>query len=293
MKAKHILILLIVGLASCGRPIAEFTYEFENEYAPAKIKTENQSEKAETYEWDFGDGTQSQEESPEHVYSSSGHYTVTLIAKKGDKTRKTQKDIFVNAPENCLVEIITDYGSMIVQLYDATPRHRDNFISLVEKGYYNDLLFHRVIGGFMIQGGDPDSKGAAPGTALGQGGPGYTIPAEFVDTLIHVKGALAAARTSDSVNPKKESSGSQFYIVHGRTLSPEMLQSIGSRRGHRYSAEHRKIYQEIGGTPHLDGSYTVFGRIIQGLDVIDKIAKVRTTQDRPDKDIKMQMRVIK
>jgi len=154
------------------------------------------------------------------------------------------------------VKIETSKGVMTVILYDDTPLHRDNFIKLVEKGYYNDLLFHRVIKDFMIQGGDPDSKNAPAGQQLGMGGPGYTIPAEILPKYKHKKGALAAARTN---NPEKASSGSQFYIVHNNN-----------------------------GTPHLDGQYTVFGEVIDGFEVIDAIANVKTAPgDRPIEDVKI------
>ena len=183
---------------------------------------------------------------------------------------------------------------MTVQLSNATPLHRDNFIKLAEEGYLDGMLFHRVIEGFMIQGGDPDSKKAKPNQALGMGGPGYTIPAEFVDSLVHVKGALSAARQGDQVNPEKRSSGSQFYIVQGKPLTKDELDMIEARKGIRYTKDQREAYLNIGGTPFLDRDYTVFGHVIKGIDVIDKIAAEETgAQDRPVKDIKMKIRVIK
>jgi len=181
--------------------------------------------------------------------------------------------------------IHTDYGNMEGVLYNETPQHRDNFVKLVKSGFFDGLLFHRVIEGFMIQGGDPDSKNAKPGAALGAGGPGYTVPAEFNPSLIHKKGALSAARQADQVNPKKASSGSQFYIVQGKKQNPSAL-------GANYTADQKTIYSTIGGTPFLDMNYTVFGEIIQGLDIIDKIAAVQKDQrDRPLKDIKMTITI--
>lgn len=181
-------------------------------------------------------------------------------------------------------EISTDYGTMKGILYNETPKHRDNFVKLANEGYYNGTLFHRVIQGFMIQGGDPNSKNAKPGQPLGMGGPGYTVPAEFNTQLIHKKGALAAARTE---NPEKASSGSQFYIVQGRPVSATQL-------GANYTEEQKKIYQTIGGTPFLDNNYTVYGEITEGLDVIDKIAAVQKDgNDRPAKDVKMTIKIIK
>jgi peptidyl-prolyl cis-trans isomerase B (cyclophilin B) len=193
------------------------------------------------------------------------------------------------------VEIQTTKGNMIVMLYDETPLHRDNFVKLAETGFYNDLLFHRVIKEFMIQCGDPESKAAPAGKMLGSGGPGYTIPAEIKPQLIHKKGALAAARTGDQFNPEKASSGSQFYIVQGQIYDENTLNTITTQMRKILSKEQRDIYTTIGGTPFLDNEYTVFGEVIKGLDVIDKIAAVKTMPgDRPVDDVKIiKMTVIK
>jgi peptidyl-prolyl cis-trans isomerase B (cyclophilin B) len=183
------------------------------------------------------------------------------------------------------VLITTDYGNMVVRLYDATPQHRDNFIKLVKQGFYDSLLFHRVINGFMIQGGDPDSKHAQPGVMLGSGDIGYEIPAEFSDTLFHKKGALAAARRE---NPEKKSSGCQFYIVQGKVMNEAELSRFGPM-----NEQKKKAYTTVGGTPFLDNSYTVYGEVIEGLDVIDKIAAVKTAPgDRPVQDVRMKMKLI-
>ena len=246
------------------------------------------------------------------------------------------------------VEITTSYGVIKLKLYNETPLHRDNFIKLIKEGTYNGTLFHRVINEFMIQGGDPNSVGAPADAQLGNGGPGYTIPAEFNSRFIHKKGSLAAARQSDNVNPEKRSSGSQFYIVQGRKYSASDMERLQQRNIQvkkqelmndffqkaensaylvrlteikkaqdqeamnslikeiepiinmeyektptEYTAEQLKAYEEIGGTPHLDGGYTVFGEVIQGLDVIDLIAAVATQPgDRPVTDIKVTMKVI-
>ncbi|MBL4625745.1 MAG: peptidylprolyl isomerase [Flavobacteriales bacterium] len=254
---------------------------------------------------------------------------------------------FMNEPEK-IIEITTGYGIIKVKLYNETPLHRDNFLKLVEDGAYAGTLFHRVINQFMIQGGDPNSVGAEPNVQLGNGGPGYTIPAEFNSKFIHKKGALAAARQPDNVNPKKRSSGSQFYLVHGRKYSATDMERLQQRNINvrkqqlmneffqksenrayltrlteikkaqdkeamktltkeiepiinmeydknpvEYTPEQLKAYAEIGGTPHLDGGYTVFGEVIQGLDVIDKIAAVATLPgDRPITDIKVTMKVL-
>lgn len=296
MKHLFFPILLIGGLAlmlsSCAvKPIAGFTMPTQKVTAPADVTFTNTSKNAESYEWDFGDGKTSTEAAPTHSYNHSGNYTVVLKAKKGNKTITSKQMIQVTAPERCLIEIETEFGTMVAELYNSTPKHRDNFTKLADESYFDDLLFHRVINGFMIQGGDPLSRNAAPGQALGMGGPNYQIPAEFVDSLVHVKGAIAAARTN---NPEKKSSGSQFYIVHGSPVTDAALNQVEAMRGFHYTPEQRAAYLKLGGTPHLDREYTVFGHVIKGLDVIDKIAAVETAPgDRPKKDVKMKIRVIK
>lgn len=199
------------------------------------------------------------------------------------------------------VEIRTTVGTIVVALYNETPLHRDNFLKLVKEQYYDSTLFHRVVPGFMIQGGDPDSKRNTDHmTALGSGGPGYTLPAEIDPLFIHKKGALAAVRLADDENPERRSSGSQFYIVDGSEWSATDLDRISERRNiqdpgheHHYSAEQVKAYAELGGSPHLDGAYTIFGEVIEGWDVIDTICKVSCDQqDRPLTDVRMWMRVL-
>jgi cyclophilin family peptidyl-prolyl cis-trans isomerase len=245
-----------------------------------------------------------------------------------------------------VVTIKTKYGDMTAILYDETPKHKENFIKLAKEKFYDSTLFHRVIQGFMIQGGDPDSKKAKAGQPLGSGGPGYTVPAEINSKYFHEKGALSAARLSDNVNPKKESSGSQFYIVQGTVLKqadvaglkcdqqklmaglgqmyqsqqhPDLFDSLnqiyssGDMQAYQaklYALAPRvekvtgvkiirdvnpakeQVYTTTGGSPHLDGEYTVFGKVIKGLEVIDKIAAVQKGQgDRPAEDISMTVSV--
>jgi len=196
---------------------------------------------------------------------------------------------------NRYVKIECSYGDIIIMLYNETPLHRDNMIKLANEGFYSNQLFHRVITDFMIQGGDPHSVGAARGQRLGTGGPGYTIPAEIHGGLFHKKGALAAARRGDNVNPEKQSSGSQFYIVKGRTFTPDELKLMETRGIHEpFSEEEFDAYTTIGGTPHLDGGYTVFGEIIEGIDVVDKICNAPgDSYDRPLDDIVFNISVIK
>jgi cyclophilin family peptidyl-prolyl cis-trans isomerase len=193
-----------------------------------------------------------------------------------------------------IIKIETNMGDMVIKLYNETPHHRDNMIKLINEGFYNGQLFHRVIKDFMIQGGDPHSVGAEKGQPLGSGGPGYTIPAEFNKNLIHKKGALAAARKGDRDNPEQASSGSQFYLVQGRVLTPEEINILQQRGVANFTRESIEIYTTLGGTPHLDGAYTVFGEIIEGLDVLDSIATMPTdAYNRPLEDVIYSISIIK
>jgi len=288
MSARSIFSLAISAclLAACARPAAKFSLKGDKN-ALEPIEFDNQSENADQYSWDFGDGHTSGAASPTHRYQSSGSYQVRLQATdEKSRSRTVERTVRIAPPKACLVEIQTKYGNMIAKLYDATPQHQDNFTKLAQEGFYDSLLFHRVIEHFMIQGGDPNSKGADPKAALGSGGPGYTLPAEFVDSLVHIKGALSAARTGDAVNPEKRSSGSQFYIVDGQPIDEAALARIESNKGIRYSSQQREAYLEQGGAPFLDGDYTVFGQVIEGLEVIDKLAAVPTDgRDRPLEDL--------
>ena len=184
----------------------------------------------------------------------------------------------------------TSFGDIVVRLSDSTPLHRDNFLKLIKTHYYDSVLFHRVIQNFMIQSGDPDSKHAQPGQPLGNGGPEERIPAEFRQTLFHKKGVIAAARDN---NPEKASSGSQFYIVQGKKFTDAGLDSVEKFRlgGRKLPVEQREVYKTFGGTPHLDQNYTIFGEVVKGLDVVDKIAAVQTSKgndrDRPLQDVRI------
>jgi len=189
------------------------------------------------------------------------------------------------------IKITTDSGVMVLRLYDQTPKHRDNFVKLAGDHFFDSLLFHRVIQGFMIQGGDPLSKSAQPGTPLGMGDVGYTIPAEFDTSLFHKKGALAAARTN---NPEKASSGCQFYIAQGKKYTAAELDGLEMQTGLKFSAAKRKIYETVGGIPFLDMNYTVFGEMESGFDVLDKIAAAPGDGgNRPFTDIRMKIEVVK
>lgn len=198
-----------------------------------------------------------------------------------------------------IVELSTSYGNMYVYLYDETPKHKANFLKLASEGFYDSTTFHRVIAAFMIQGGDPNTQTAEKAHLAGQGGPGYTIDAEIRPELYHRKGVLAAARMGDAANPAKASSGSQFYIVQGKKLNDQELAMAEKQRQMRNPSfklpeEIKEAYRTVGGTPWLDGEYTIFGEVIKGMDVIDKIAAVKTLPgDKPQTDIRISARVIK
>ncbi len=206
-----------------------------------------------------------------------------LLVQVSFAQKKSKKDY--------LVTISTEFGTMYAILYDQTPKHKANFIALADTGFYNGTLFHRIINGFMIQGGDPNSKKAQAGEPLGNGDVGYQVPAEFNEKLFHKKGVLAAARDN---NPEKASSGCQFYIVQGKVLKDEDFAVAERRSGRTIPTDQRQVYKTLGGTPHLDQNYTVFGEVIKGIEVIDTIAaQPRDPGDRPQKDIPMQVKVEK
>jgi len=196
-------------------------------------------------------------------------------------------------PKHDFVKIKTNKGECIIMLYNQTPKHRDNFLKLSNEGFYNGTLFHRVIKEFMIQGGDPDSKTAKPGQVLGEGDLKYRVEAEFRDSLFHKKGVLAAARDN---NLKKESSASQFYIVQGKKWTDATLDDVQMKRmnGRIIPESQRKMYKELGGTPHLDQNYTVYGEVVKGIEMVDTIAAIKTgTADRPLEDVSMMVSVLK
>jgi cyclophilin family peptidyl-prolyl cis-trans isomerase len=199
---------------------------------------------------------------------------------------------FAAKPKNQYVRIKTDMGECIIKLYNETPLHRDNFVKLAKTHVLDGTIFHRVIKDFMIQGGDPDSKTAKPGAALGEASVGENVPAEFRDSLFHKKGVLAAARDD---NPEKSSSGSQFYLVQGKVFTDEQLDAVETNRiKAKIPTWQREVYKTLGGVPHLDRNYTVYGEIVKGLDLVDKVAAVATGEnDRPVVDVKMTVSLLK
>ncbi|HEY4325686.1 MAG TPA: peptidylprolyl isomerase [Mucilaginibacter sp.] len=199
---------------------------------------------------------------------------------------------FAKPPKNQYVRIKTSCGESIIRLYNETPKHRDNFIKLAKAGFYNGTLFHRVIQNFMIQGGDPDSKKAKPGDELGNGDVGYTVPAEFRDSIFHKRGVLAAARDD---NPAKASSGCQFYIVEGKRYTDGKMDTLEQTRlkGYKIPVWQREYYKTTGGTPQLDHGYTAYGEVVAGLDMVDRIAAVKKDdRDRPLEDVPMTVELL-
>ncbi len=223
----------------------------------------------------------------------AGLFLASCSSKVVEKSIETSNQDNQKTKKKTMLVISTDYGQMKAVLFDETPLHKENFIKLVKEGYFDSTLFHRVIEGFMIQGGDPTSKNAKPGQMLGNGGPSYTIAAEFKQELVHRKGALAAARQADQVNPRKESSGSQFYIAQGKVYTQDELRTLASRMGKQFNQTQIEAYTTVGGIPFLDYEYTVFGQVVEGLEVIDKIAAVQTDRnDRPKQDIRMTIKLV-
>lgn len=217
--------------------------------------------------------------------------------KKGQKqepqvtaqaTEETEKPVIKKEEDlNNMTKVLikTTLGDITIALYDETPLHKENFLKLVNEKFYDGVLFHRIIKNFMIQTGDPNSKTAQPGAQLGNGGPGYTIPAEIHPKYFHKRGALAAARLGDNMNPERASSGSQFYIVDGNKFPASDLPRYSNQP---YTSTQKEIYETIGGAPHLDGQYTVFGEVISGMDVVDIIAsQPKDRFDRPSTDVKI------
>lgn len=220
------------------------------------------------------------------IYILSFVLSIVLVSCGGAKNKSTsKKEVVAELPKDYFVQMVTNQGVIKLKLYNETPLHRDNFVKLVKQGFYDSLLFHRVIKSFMIQGGDPKSKNSKSGEMLGDGDIGYRVPAEFNSQLIHKKGALAAARDN---NPDKASSGCQFYIVQGKPADDNQIDGLQKRVGWIYTPAQRELYKTLGGTPFLDNGYTVFGEVVEGLEIVDIIAGTQTgPNDRPIQDVRI------
>jgi len=276
-------LLACLSLWQCTTPIAGFDYQQIAYRVPATVTFENSSQNATEYSWLVDNKEVSSEEHLTHTFLSSGRHTIELQAFDGTKIVTTKQEIIVAPSEDCLVEIETTQGNLIVTLDESTPLHLDNFSTLVESGFYKGLIFHRVIENFMIQGGGNEHRSS---------GKRYpdprTVSQEINPDLPHYRGALAAARMPDDMNPEKASSGSQFYIVDGRDISATKMEKIQSDKLFNYTEEQKNKYLEVGGAPQLDGEYTVFGYLLIGFDVLDRIAEATTdAYDKPLQEIKI------
>jgi len=278
-----IVFISCIAFWQCKTPLVTFiqseqqvTYKI-----PAKIHFENQSENITSQVWKINGNPVSTDTDLNFTFYESGRHTITLEAQLGNQVIRQQQEVIIEPSIYCLVLIKTSLGDLVVQLDENTPEHLQQFTRLVDQGYYDGIYFHRVIDGFMIQGGDNKSRHSG----VKQEDPS-SIPHEISSDRLHYKGALAAARLPDDVNPEKRSSGSQFYIVDGQAFTKQKFEKTMTNLAMDYSEEQVMKYIELGGAPQLDGEYTVFGRLIDGFDVLDKIAATATDNlDKPIDDI--------
>ncbi len=272
-----------IALWQCKTPVVTFqqsdtqaSYEI-----PARIRFENKSENITSQVWKVNGNPVSTNKDLDYTFFSSGRHIIELEARSGNKVIHRQEEIIVHPTDYCQVLIKTSEGDLVVRLNEDTPGHLKQFSTLVDDGYYNGIYFHRVIDGFMIQGGDNKSRQGGKRRAEPE-----SIPHEISVDWLHYRGALAAARLPDNVNPEKRSSGSQFYIVDGQSFTRKQFERTQSNLAMDYSEEQIEKYIELGGAPQLDGEYTVYGRLIYGFDVLDKIAEAATDNlDKPTEDI--------
>lgn len=276
---RILLFLWLFFIISCASPSASFEVGVYEPIVPVSIMLKNTSEDADSCYWDFGNGFSSSDVHPDVRYMFSGSYTITLKTFRGKKSSVYTEKIHLNAPDKCLINMETNYGHMTFELFNETPVHRDHFLSLIHKGYYEGIHFHRVIRGFVVQAGDEKTRSRKKSHYDIKEG---TLPSEIVEGMYHTRGALAMARQPDQVNPEKKSSSTQFYIVHGGPVSEGTLEDYEIEKDILYPEEIKKLYKNPGGSPQLDKEYTIFGHLIDGYDVLDKIAQASTdTQDKP------------
>lgn len=250
---------------------------------PLLLQADNTSSNASTYVWKVNGREVSSDEQLDYPIYDSGRYIIELVAQEGDKTHIKTNEIFVEPSENCLLLMRTTEGDMVFSLLEETPRHLHNMEALVESNYYTGLLFHRIIDDFMIQGGDNKTRSSGRRHKEPE-----TLAHEIKTEFPHYRGALAAARMPDDINPEKASSGSQFYIVDGRSYDMDKIQKAQKEKYFDYTADQLEAYVEKGGAPQLDGEYTVFGYMVSGYKVLDRIAQVATDKyDRPNNDVKI------
>ncbi len=272
-------------MSACSKPIADFTLidvQKENQL-PLRLQANNTSSNASAYVWKVNGREISTDDNLDYQCYDSGRYVIELEAKEGDKYSTKKDEIVIEASETCLLLMRTTEGNMVFSLLEETPRHLHNMEKLIASKYYEGLLFHRIIDDFMIQGGDNKTRSSGRRHTEPE-----TIDHEIKTEFPHYRGALAAARMPDDINPNKASSGSQFYIVDGRSYDIDKIRKAEKEKYFDYTDEQRQTYVSKGGAPQLDGEYTVFGYMVAGFEVLDKIAQVETDKyDRPIDDVKI------
>lgn len=271
----------MVLASSCSRPVANFYSETKESQAPITFNFVNESQNAEKYEWYVNDSLVGNQQDLTFRFIESGRKEVELRAHKGDSYSSKSKEVFIEAPLSCHVIMNTNKGDLILELSEDTPAHQKNFIDLVNSGFYNGMKFHRIMDGFMIQAGDPLMREEPYKKEL---------PSEFDneihDLFFHTRGALAAARMPDNINPEKKSSGTQFYIVDGRKVNRQSLEDVESGKLFDYKEKDFSEYLKVGGAPQLDGEYTVFGHLVCCDEVLEEISRVKTGErDKPIEDV--------
>lgn len=280
----------LILCSSCRGPVALFEVKYSDQTAPATVELINTSKNGEVFFWDCGNGFNSEGFAPYCHYHRSGRYNVRLKAVAGPDTSVHEQELFIKASDECLIVMVTNFGNMVIRLLDETPMHREHFIKLAESGFFEGIAFHRLIPGFVIQGGDPASRKQGYSEKNDDWNP---IQSEFHQKYFHTKGAVAAARLNEDVNPQKESSPTQFYIVQGRPVSEEQLSIFAAQKNIYYNPEISEKYRTLGGCPQLDMEYTVFGEVVEGLQIIDEMARVATDAgDKPKEDIIIQKMIV-
>ncbi len=261
----------------CAKPVAVFDVDKHQDVIPAQLTFSNKSKASESYIWKVNGEVVSTNETLDHCFYDSGKHHVVLLAQAGTKVDSVSKELILRPPGNCMVLMKTSLGDLVMELSELTPVHLDNFVRNVESGYYVGLQFHRVISNFMVQGGD--NKTRKSGRKFDEP---EEIDSEILTSLHHVRGALAAARMPNEMNPDKRSSGSQFYIVDGAEMDEKKLKRIRAEKLFEYTEDQIQSYYDLGGAPQLDGEYTIFGRLVRGFDTLDKIASTKTDKfDKP------------
>lgn len=277
MKECILGLVLCTLLSACAKPISQFRTVSTDFTAPATIEFENLSTGADSYAWKVDSQYISDSNNFNHIFLSSGRHTIELVSSTGSKENISSQDIFIQAPSECLVYMMTSLGPLLFSLSDKTPIHRDNFLDLIASSYYDGIKFHRVINGFMIQAGDPKTNDISQKISHKK-----EIQEEINTGLMHYKGALAAARMPDNINPDRASSGTQFYVVEGQSLTAEAIEKHGYSKLFDYTEEQKLKYIQEGGAPQLDGEYTVFGHLIDGYDTLEAISNAATdSRDNP------------